>query len=135
MSGFIRDYFQNSYKEMVSFFAREKKISADDLKEIMCGFQSFCYLDKVKPSKNNCIFKVTDEFQNYLLTAIESSDSPLKEKLIEYAKLFYAPHTTTPYEVAHPNNFSFKHPEETELSQQLYNFVCEAAEATGCRVK
>jgi len=89
----------------------------------------------VKPSKNNCVFKVTDEFHNYLLTAIESSDSPLKEKLIEYAKLFYAPHTTTPYEVAHPNNFSFKHPEEAELSQQLYNFVCKAAEATGCRVK
>jgi len=55
--------------------------------------------------------------------------------LIEYAKLFYAPHTTTPYEVVHPNNFSFKHPEEGELSQQLYDFVCEAAEATGCRVK
>ena len=35
MSGFIRDYFQNSYKEMVSFFAREEKISADDLKEII----------------------------------------------------------------------------------------------------
>ena len=102
---------------------------------IMCSFQSFCYLDKVKPSKNNCVFKVTDEFHNCLLTAIESSDSPLKEKLIEYAKLFYAPHTTTPYEVVHPNNFSFKHPEETELSQQLYDFVCKAAEATGCRVK
>ena len=78
---------------------------------------------------------ITDEFHNYLLTAIESSDSPLKEKLIEYAKLFYAPHTTTPYEVAHPNNFSFKHLEEAELSQQLYDFVCKAAEATGCRVK
>ena len=102
---------------------------------IICSFQSFCYLDKVKPSKNNCVFKVTDEFHNYLLTAIESSDSPLKEKLIKYAKLFYAPHTTTPYEVAHPNNFSFKHPEEGELSQQLYDFVCKAAEATGCRVK
>ena len=35
MSGFIRDYFQNSYKEMVSFFTREEKISADDLKEII----------------------------------------------------------------------------------------------------
>ena len=35
MLGFIRDYFQNSYKEMVSFFAREEKISADDLKEII----------------------------------------------------------------------------------------------------
>ena len=35
MSGFIRDYFQNSYKEMVSFFAREEKISSNDLKEII----------------------------------------------------------------------------------------------------
>ncbi len=35
MSGVVRNYFENSYKEMVSFFARDKKISADDLKEII----------------------------------------------------------------------------------------------------
>ena len=101
---------------------------------IMCNFWSFCYLDKVKPSKNNCVFKVTDEFYNCLLTAIEGSDSPLKEGLIGKAKLFYAPHNTTPYEVAHPDNLSFKHPEEAELSQAIYDFVCRAAEATGCRI-
>lgn len=35
MSGIIRNYFQDSYKEMVSFFAREEKISAEELKEII----------------------------------------------------------------------------------------------------
>lgn len=100
---------------------------------IMCSFWSFCYLDKVKPSKNNCIFKVTDEFHNYLLSIIENSDSPLKEELIKEAKSDFAPHTTTPYEVAHPKDFLY--PEKAELSQQLYDFVCKAAEATGCRVK
>lgn len=35
MSGFVRNYFENSYKEMVSFFAKEQKISTDDLKEII----------------------------------------------------------------------------------------------------
>jgi len=35
MSGFVNDYFQNSYKDLVTFFAREKKISAGDLKEII----------------------------------------------------------------------------------------------------
>ncbi len=35
MSGVVRNYFENSYKEMVSFFAREHKISADELKEII----------------------------------------------------------------------------------------------------
>lgn len=35
MSGFVRNYFENSYKQMVSFFAKEQKISSDDLKEIM----------------------------------------------------------------------------------------------------
>lgn len=35
ISGVIRDYFQNSYKEMVSFFAKEEKISVDELKEII----------------------------------------------------------------------------------------------------
>lgn len=35
MSGFVRNYFADSYKQMVSFFAKEQKISSDDLKEIM----------------------------------------------------------------------------------------------------
>lgn len=35
MSGFVRNYFENSYKEMVSFFAKEQKISTTDLKDII----------------------------------------------------------------------------------------------------
>jgi len=35
MSGFVNDYFQNSYKELVEFFAAEQKISAEELKEII----------------------------------------------------------------------------------------------------
>ncbi|MCD7933414.1 MAG: BlaI/MecI/CopY family transcriptional regulator [Tannerellaceae bacterium] len=35
MSGVVQNYFENSYKEMVSFFAKDQKISADDLKEII----------------------------------------------------------------------------------------------------
>ena len=35
MSGFIHNYFQNSYKEMVSFFAKEEKLSAKDLEDIL----------------------------------------------------------------------------------------------------
>ena len=100
---------------------------------IMCNFWSFCYLDKVKPSKNNCVFKVTDEFYSCLLSIIENSDSPLKEELIKEAKSDYAPHPTTPYEVIHPKDFLY--PEKAELAQALYDLVCEAAETTGCRVK
>lgn len=35
MNGVVRNYFENSYKQMVSFFAQEEKISAKDLKEIL----------------------------------------------------------------------------------------------------
>lgn len=35
MNGFVSDYFQNSYKELVEFFASEQKISAKELKEII----------------------------------------------------------------------------------------------------
>jgi BlaI family transcriptional regulator, penicillinase repressor len=35
MQGFIADYFENSYKELVTFFATEKKISSKELKEII----------------------------------------------------------------------------------------------------
>lgn len=35
MKGFVNNYFQNSYKELVAFFAKDNKISADELKEII----------------------------------------------------------------------------------------------------
>lgn len=35
MSGVVTNYFANSYKEMVSFFAKDQKISSEDLKEII----------------------------------------------------------------------------------------------------
>lgn len=35
MNGFVNDYFENSYKDLVTFFAEEKKISAEELKEII----------------------------------------------------------------------------------------------------
>lgn len=35
MSGVVKDYFQDSYKELVTFFAKEQKISSDELKEII----------------------------------------------------------------------------------------------------
>lgn len=31
----IQDYFDNSYKSMVTFFAKQDKLSADDLREIL----------------------------------------------------------------------------------------------------
>jgi len=35
MRGFVSDYFQNSYKDLVEFFATEQQISAEELKEII----------------------------------------------------------------------------------------------------
>ncbi|QNL51806.1 BlaI/MecI/CopY family transcriptional regulator [Olivibacter sp. SDN3] len=35
MKNFVSDYFKNSYKELVSFFAKEEKITAEDLKDIV----------------------------------------------------------------------------------------------------
>ncbi len=35
MSGFVSEYFRNSYKELVAFFAKEEQISAQELKEII----------------------------------------------------------------------------------------------------
>ena len=35
MNGFVSDYFENSYKNLVAFFAKEKKITAHELKEII----------------------------------------------------------------------------------------------------
>jgi len=35
ISGVVRNYFADSYKEMVSFFAKEQKLSTDDLKDII----------------------------------------------------------------------------------------------------
>lgn len=35
MGSVVTNYFADSYKEMVSFFAKEQKISSDDLKDII----------------------------------------------------------------------------------------------------
>lgn len=35
MNGFVSDYFRNSYKDLVSFFAKEEKISPEELDEII----------------------------------------------------------------------------------------------------
>ena len=35
MKGFVGNYFKNSYKELVAFFAKEKQISAEELKDII----------------------------------------------------------------------------------------------------
>lgn len=35
MQGVVSNFFQSSYKELVTFFAKDKKISADELKEII----------------------------------------------------------------------------------------------------
>lgn len=35
MHSFVGDYFRNSYKEMVSFFVKEEKLSPQELEEIM----------------------------------------------------------------------------------------------------
>ena len=35
MNSFVGDYFKNSYKEMVSFFVKEEKLSPSELEEIM----------------------------------------------------------------------------------------------------
>lgn len=35
LGALVRQHFQNSYKELVSFFAKEEKISADDLRDIL----------------------------------------------------------------------------------------------------
>jgi predicted transcriptional regulator len=35
LNTFVKDYFSDSYKKMVSFFAKEKKISVREMEEIM----------------------------------------------------------------------------------------------------
>jgi predicted transcriptional regulator len=35
MQGFIQNYFNNSYKEMVNFFVKQKKLKPKDLQEII----------------------------------------------------------------------------------------------------
>ena len=35
MSGFVKNYFQNSYRELVAFFIEEREISHEELKELI----------------------------------------------------------------------------------------------------
>lgn len=40
LSGFVHNYFRNSFKEMVSFFAKDEKISPEELKDIIREIES-----------------------------------------------------------------------------------------------
>jgi predicted transcriptional regulator len=40
MGSVVKDYFSNSYKELVNFFVDQKKLSADELKEIVKMIES-----------------------------------------------------------------------------------------------
>ena len=44
MSSVVRNYFENSYKELVSFFAKDSKISSEELKDI---------IDMIEKGKDN----------------------------------------------------------------------------------
>jgi predicted transcriptional regulator len=35
MNGVVKDYFDNSYKELVNFFVEQKKLSPGELKDII----------------------------------------------------------------------------------------------------
>lgn len=35
MKGFVKDYFENSYKDLITFFVEDKKVSPKELKEII----------------------------------------------------------------------------------------------------
>lgn len=40
LSGFVQDYFKNSYKELVTFFVEHKKLSREELEEIVALIES-----------------------------------------------------------------------------------------------
>ncbi len=35
VAGFVKDYFSNSFKEMVTFFAKDERLTEDDLRDII----------------------------------------------------------------------------------------------------
>ena len=86
---------------------------------------------------NNCLVHITDELFAELNRLIAShADADLKDKLLTYANSFYRPHIQTPYKFAHADDFVHANkPETIPFARQLYDFVCQAAEATGCRVR
>ena len=48
---FVKDYFSNSFKSMVSFFANEKNISVKEMEEIMKLMESKSKIKKQKQTK------------------------------------------------------------------------------------
>jgi len=48
LSTFVNDYFSNSFEKMVSFFAKEKSISLNEMEEIMKIMESEVKKQKIK---------------------------------------------------------------------------------------
>jgi hypothetical protein len=51
MRGFIKNYFGNSYRQMVSFFAKEEDLSVKEMEEIIALLAS--QLEKQKKDGNS----------------------------------------------------------------------------------
>ena len=51
ISGVVRNYFADSYKEMVSFFAKEQKISAADLKAVSYTHLYWVKTNRIRPNQ------------------------------------------------------------------------------------
>jgi predicted transcriptional regulator len=48
LSSFVKDYFSNSFEKMVSFFAKEKRISMKEMEEIMKMMEDEVKIQKIQ---------------------------------------------------------------------------------------
>lgn len=98
---------------------------------VVCNFSHYIHLDLVKPSPNNCILKLTDEFYSELQKLIKQKAGTLTEEMLNYIPLFCKPHEQIPYRCFYKEDNRYKSPEFNKL---YYELICEAAKNTNTRI-
>ncbi|ASP17569.1 hypothetical protein HMPREF9120_01956 [Neisseria sp. oral taxon 020 str. F0370] len=89
-----------------------------------------------KPSPRNCIVRQTQAFYQALVALIRQQKTSHADRLLDEAE-DCRPHPQTPYGVFHADQLATLSPKhyDAETSRLFYDCICQAAEATGCRMK
>lgn len=136
-SGSLKDCFFRGEFSLAKQDAQTPLENADfsQAELLVCTIANYDF-STAKPSPSNCIVRQTQPFYEALANLIRQQKTAHANRLLEEAE-DCLPHPQTPYGVFHADQLATLSPKhyDAETSRLFYDCVCQAAEATGCRVK
>lgn len=135
-SGSLKDCFFRGEFSLAKQDAQTPLENADfsQAELLVCTITNYDF-GTVKSSPRNCIVRQTQPFYEALVALIRQQKTAHAESLLDEAEDCH-PHPQTPYGVFHAEQLATLSPKhyDAATSRLFYDCVCQAAEATGCRI-